>query len=224
MNKSKSLTDTTGKIRISEHSYQLKTLINTIASINEDKECKGNEEQMYDEKLSKLGSVKHNNTLTHAPTHIHVKPSSYAGNSVLKSNGHTQESTVESHRHKKSESCDLITPPAATALTQSYGAAEVEVKSFVTANSKSILELSRRGRELGGEGLWEGLGGDEAAKGIHSIVTKHRREDQRLQHAKRLSDWDQLLDSGADIYDTQRLPFLPILLTFCGVIQERLRK
>ena len=77
------------------------------------------------------------------------------------------------------------------------GEHEITVFAAPSSNkdiSRDVLAQSRRGRELGGEGLWnEELG--EAEK-VKQIVTKHRREDQKQQAAKRTTEWDQLLDQG----------------------------
>jgi hypothetical protein len=71
-------------------------------------------------------------------------------------------------------------------------------KNGDTGVFKNILDLSRRGRELGGEGLWEqaGLESDAQAEEVKALVTQQRREEQKQQRGKRTSEWDQMLDQG----------------------------
>jgi hypothetical protein len=74
--------------------------------------------------------------------------------------------------------------------------------------SKEILAQSRRGRELGGEGLWEVDDSSGAANGkrnilspqfvgqLRGIETAQRRSDQRAASSGKASEWDMMLDQG----------------------------
>lgn len=64
-----------------------------------------------------------------------------------------------------------------------------------TATMDDILDLSRRSRTLGGEGVWEVVS-DKAKQKIEEISKRQRREDQIHKKQYRLSDWDQSLDAG----------------------------
>lgn len=74
--------------------------------------------------------------------------------------------------------------------------ASADKNSETSGLFKGILDLSRRGRELGGEGLWEQAGLEANVDSVRALVTQQRREEQKQQHGKRLSEWDQLLDQG----------------------------
>lgn len=58
-----------------------------------------------------------------------------------------------------------------------------------------ILTQSRRGRELGGEGFWDGISAEQAEQ-LTAITQSQRRAAQSEQAARRLSQWDMHLDSG----------------------------
>ncbi len=61
---------------------------------------------------------------------------------------------------------------------------------------RELLNQSRRGREIGGEGLWEGISTLKDDLELKKLITAQRREEQRVLHSKRLSEWNQLLDQG----------------------------
>jgi hypothetical protein len=58
-----------------------------------------------------------------------------------------------------------------------------------------ILEQSRRGRDVGGEGMWssvsEGLAQEALATG-----KAQKREEQKERNARKLDEWNNLLDKG----------------------------
>lgn len=64
------------------------------------------------------------------------------------------------------------------------------------ATMDDILDMSRRARTLGGEGVWEGVVSDKAKQKIDEISKQQRREDQIHRKQYRLSEWDQSLDAG----------------------------
>lgn len=59
----------------------------------------------------------------------------------------------------------------------------------------ALLEQSRRGRNVGGEGIWETVSSEDQGK-IHQIAVQQRRKDQDVRKQQRVSDWDMLLDQG----------------------------
>lgn len=74
--------------------------------------------------------------------------------------------------------------------------ATVHQKSSVkTATMDDILELSRRSRTLGSEGVWD-IVSDKAKQKVDEISKQQRREDQQNRRQYRLSEWDQSLDAG----------------------------
>ena len=106
--------------------------------------------------------------------------------------------TSTDNTNKKSKNHDTRTPPTSMSQTHTHTPTGTSISI-----SKTILELSRRGRELGGEGLWESLDPTTNttattlnAEEVKAIVTTHRREDQQRNKARRLDEWNQQLDSG----------------------------
>lgn len=67
--------------------------------------------------------------------------------------------------------------------------------SLKTATMDDILELSRRSRTLGSEGVWD-IVSDKAKQKVDEISKQQRREDQQNRRQYRLSEWDQSLDAG----------------------------
>ena len=59
----------------------------------------------------------------------------------------------------------------------------------------SLLEQSRRGRNIGGEGVWDSVSYQEKEK-INHLAVQQRRKDQEEKKKNRLSDWDMVLDQG----------------------------
>ena len=81
-----------------------------------------------------------------------------------------------------------------------------EVDSATSApsvlSSKDLMRMSMRGRDIGGEGLWEnGTSTDQILstavhKHIESTEKKIRRKEQKERSKNRPSEWDQVLDAG----------------------------
>lgn len=65
-----------------------------------------------------------------------------------------------------------------------------------TASLDNILELSRRGRTLGDEGVWDDVISADVKAQVERIANKQRREDQAFRREHRLSAWDMNLDAG----------------------------
>jgi hypothetical protein len=59
----------------------------------------------------------------------------------------------------------------------------------------TLLQISRRGRTIGDEGLWENISEIKKRK-IEEMATKQRREDQEFKKSLRVSAWDMSLDTG----------------------------
>jgi hypothetical protein len=59
----------------------------------------------------------------------------------------------------------------------------------------ALLEQSRRGRNIGGEGVWDSVSTNEKEK-ISQLAVQQRRKDQDEKRKTRLSDWDMQLDQG----------------------------
>ena len=77
-----------------------------------------------------------------------------------------------------------------------------ESKGPVTATRKQLIELSMRGRDIGGEGAWSSADPDDVLVPtkvkdiIEASQKKLRRMEQKEQAKKRQSEWNQMLDSG----------------------------
>ena len=67
--------------------------------------------------------------------------------------------------------------------------------------TKDILFQSRRGNDVGGEGIWEDDDADpniqeSLKKELKDIASKQRRHDQKEAHSRYADDWDGMLDAG----------------------------
>jgi hypothetical protein len=131
----------------------------------------------------------------------------------------------QSKKAKFSTTCeeDQATPPLSTAekdqkeLHTSVSMTSTIPKPVPSQTTRAdLIALSMRGRDVGREGMWDDDNGNEkftdpaatSAASATRIVSEEtlqmisktekqlRRREQKEQQKKRLSDWDQLLDSG----------------------------
>lgn len=95
---------------------------------------------------------------------------------------------------QRSDSSEEDTPEeAAVAAPAASQPAQMLPKDKVAA----LLALSRRGRMLGGEGLWDHQQQNpEVVEMVNAIAVAQRRSDQVDRRQRRVSEWDDLLDQG----------------------------
>lgn len=133
---------------------------------------------------------------------------------VVKSQDVGQSSSSESseskvHSESTSESCDNDSISDAESNSSNH---DLKRSTNAPTNSSSsnnvsakgsggvdvlnaLLEQSRRGRNIGGEGVWESVSANDKDK-INQLAVQQRRKDQDDKRKTKLSDWDMLLDQG----------------------------
>eukprot|EP00602_Paraphysomonas_sp_CaronLab_P010687 CAMPEP_0185038222 /NCGR_PEP_ID=MMETSP1103-20130426/33611_1 /TAXON_ID=36769 /ORGANISM="Paraphysomonas bandaiensis, Strain Caron Lab Isolate" /LENGTH=794 /DNA_ID=CAMNT_0027576553 /DNA_START=86 /DNA_END=2470 /DNA_ORIENTATION=+ len=98
------------------------------------------------------------------------------------------------------ESSDSSSPSPSPELSRNTHSARQQYTLSSTNKDvrQDLIALSMRGRDTGGEGMWEGDGvvTDDVIKTLESSQKKVRREEQKMLSKRKVSEWDRMLDSG----------------------------
>eukprot|EP00981_Chlorochromonas_danica_P006660 scaffold1447_cov165-Ochromonas_danica.AAC.6 len=109
------------------------------------------------------------------------------------------DDSEESESRDEEEKVEIAAPKPVAAAAASVASAPASVVKTTAPVDKvaHLLAMSRRGRLLGGEGMWEHLQtAPELQQQVEQIGLHQRRQEQKEKRSRAVSDWDSLLDQG----------------------------